>query len=202
MKYRFLFVLWIIIVGTSNSSLLLADDSKFSVALSYENYIYNNTPQDVIGINLEYYLSENISLNYNYNFSLEPHIQLLHSPIMTFLGWELIHPVLKELSNENEDEDSDPSWAIGAFLLSMAIPEGVNFHFPWRDQSNTGIVVSLNPFGFEYINGYETFSSGIALHARFGLGERFFISPLAGFKYTYKHSDLILRIGVSAGLRF
>jgi hypothetical protein len=192
----------VILLLIFSSALLCAEDNKFSVALSYEKHIYDNHPQNVLGINLEYFLSDNISLNYNYNFSLSPQPQWRHTPIMTYLGWELLYPVLREIAKDSEDESADPSWALTAFLLSVAIPEGVNFHFPWRDNSNTGIVVSLNPFGFEYINGYETFSSGITLQSRFGLGDNFFLSPLAGFNYAYKAKAMIFRIGLSAGMMF
>jgi len=182
--------------------IILAKDNKFSLAISYENHIQDNTPIDVVGLNFEYFLTDRISLNYNYNFSMEPHVQVRHTPIMSYLGWELLFPVLRELGNENEEETSDPSWAISAFLLSLAIPEGLNFHFPWRDNDNTGIILSVNPLGFDYYNDVETFSSGLSMQARFGIGERFFISPMAGFNYAYKPNEFVFRIGVLAGLVF
>lgn len=199
----------LLITGTIISLLFILTSEKatsngkfFNVAISYENQIFNNQPQDVLGFNLEFYITEKISLNYTYNFSLEPHAQWRHTPILSFWGWELMYPIMKELA-ENEDEElEDGSWAVAAFIMSMAIPEGVNFHFPWRDNDNTGIVLSLNPLGFEYLDGKESLSSGISMQARFGLGERLFVAPLAGFNYVFNNKEMVFRIGISAGIRF
>lgn len=174
----------------------------FNAAISYENQIYNNQPQDVLGFNLEFYITERISLNYTYNFSLEPHAQWRHTPILSFWGWELMYPILREISENDEKELEDGSWAVAAFIMSMAIPEGVNFHFPWRDNDNTGIVLSLNPLGFEYLDGNESLSSGLSMQARFGLGERLFVAPLAGFNYVFYNKEIVFRVGLSAGIRF
>jgi hypothetical protein len=193
-------ILAFFLVFIITTHIITAEDRKLNVAVSYENYIHDNVPIDVIGLNYEIFVTDKISLNYSYNFSLEPHVQVRHTPIMPYLGWELLYPVLRDLNNENEEESSDPSWAISAFVISLLIPEGVNFHFPWRDNENTGIVVSLNPLGYEYINNIETFSSGITLQSRFGIGEKFYVAPLAGFNYAYKPKEIVFRIGVAVGM--
>jgi hypothetical protein len=189
---------FLVFIITAN--LLNGEDRKISLAVSYQNIIQDNIPIDVLGVNYEIFVTDKISLNYSFDFSLEPHIQLRHTPIMSYLGWKLLYPALQDLQDENEEESSDPSWAISAFVLSLLIPEGVNFHFPWRDDANTGIIVSINPLGYDYFNSIESFSSGILLQSRFGFGEKFFIAPLAGFSYAYKPKEIIFRIGISAGI--
>lgn len=60
-------ILFFLYVITSNDA--LAKKRDVSIALTYENQINNNAFQDVLGINLEFFIYDNISLNYNYSIS-------------------------------------------------------------------------------------------------------------------------------------
>jgi len=189
-KLILIFLLSIIFV----SSKAQLEQGAFTIGLKYGRLHFEDNPDiNTYGVDMQYFLTDYISLNSNFNFGKG----FFHMPILTYIFADVI------MSDFSDVDEYD--WYSLIFFT-----EGVSFHLNIND--NFTISPYINPLGLEYIyfpqgsDAYKfestnnmsiAFTSGIRFNAV--LDDYIMLSPYVEYKKLWFSDVSGYAIGMTAG---
>jgi len=151
------------------------------------------------GLNAEYFINKNFSLNYQYSLGINQfNNTYLHYP-GAIAG---LVEILRTDSYYFTSGSNDDGWAY-IMILSCIIPEGVSFHtYPrkWLE-----IAPFINPFACDFNilnNDRSTLTFSLGLKTYIKPIYNFSITPYFGLKHIYRNSKAGSLFGFSVGYLF
>ncbi len=185
-------ILWLPLISSAQFEKKNFVLSATGAQIEYDSF----TPRNAYGLDLQYFVSDHVSLNYNLKFG-ERYVHLPAGAPVAVVA------LVMAVASAN---DGSGGLFVAGGLLAALLPEGVSFHA----NVNQNVVISpyINPLGFEWIKnanagGRDTWLTGSAgTKVNFLLGD-FVIAPYGEYKMLYGNYDNPgIGVGVSAGYRF
>ncbi|OGU39434.1 MAG: hypothetical protein A2X61_08270 [Ignavibacteria bacterium GWB2_35_12] len=195
MSFRIIFILTFLILSIS-SSYSQSDNSekhndiKISFGYRQSLVMFNNAGQ--FNVCLEYFVSDNISLDYSLAGNFSSYKTFIHAPLGLVGGLSLLSESLK----------SDYSTYDYLILLLMMIPEGVNYYIPMNEKMN--MVPYIHPLGYDYVIDDYSVTGSVGMKFEIEPFDNISLNPFAGIKIFYKHQSATFGfdIGLLFGIKF
>jgi len=180
MKFKYiLFALLLINISTFSQ-----EKKDLRIGIFVQMNSLKDVEQPMFGLNFEYFLNHNVSLNYKYGLGFNN-----QGKIMAHINPSILSLIFIQSPD--------------AIAFSFMIPEGVSYHF--YPKENLDVAPYINPLGSE-INMYD--EQTIVLSGSFGLNLH--IRPISDFSITpnlnatiiYSTLEVVPSIGISMNYNF
>ena len=162
---------------------------------------YGGKPVNGYGISIEPSITDYLSLNYKFalnyrgkdNFSVHGNPGSVVSPFM--------------FSMINLADSNNGGWIVLG-IVSLLIPEGVNFKYIPDGYSQLAFAAYINPIGVDYakkrpeLKRYLFMSGEIGAKAYFVVKKSFFLNAFGGIRTIYGFKNVGLSVGFQAGWVF
>ncbi len=172
---------------------------NFRVSAVSEISNFNNGSLTSYGINVEYFVHHNFSLNYHYSLGINQfHNTYLHYPGGVAGLVELFRTDSYYLNNTSGSD----GWGY-VILLAFILPEGVGFHTYPREWLE--LEPYINPFSTDFNildNKRSTITLSFGLKAHIKPVYNLSIAPHFGLKHIYKNAQVGTIFGISVGYLF
>jgi len=196
-KYLFIIVFLIpFYVLNAQTDSETTNSNPIFIGIGYERFIANLTPVNMFALDVELFVSNELSLNYNFSLGILNSKVYIHS----YAGLPAaLYLMLSNIGNENTANSSSDILNYISFLL-IFVPEGISYHFPMDNKMS--LVPYINPLGYEFLGDVNSFSSSIGMKMKINPISDLFIVPYVGIKYLYNLKMHAYNIGATAGLKF
>ncbi|MFA6571623.1 MAG: hypothetical protein WCT77_10360 [Bacteroidota bacterium] len=198
-KYIFYLLLFFLSITALNAE----DNSGISnkthgfIGFNFERQILNFKTINMFGVNIEAFISNNISVFYNFQIGFEGSDMYLHSSA-GFVGG--IYAISNNwFASDNYDDEEDTDFYRYTALILAFIPEGIGYHFPMSPQAE--LIPYINPLGYDYFSETKSFTSGLGVRLNYVPFGNLQISPYAGIRYFYYTGQKSFNLGINAGFR-
>lgn len=172
---------------------------KVIMTATYNRGFFETSSFDMIGLNLEIFVSKNLSLNYSVLLGGDGRIFALHSTGGLVGGIHLLGYALDAIAED--DEESLSAFYGVSTIFALMLPEGVNLHLPLSQYVN--LVPYFHPLGYDYFGNGETLSSSVGMKVMYNIDDKLLVIPQIGVSIFYANENTTnYNLGVSVGYRF
>jgi hypothetical protein len=192
------FIIILILFAVNANSAETKD--KWLFTISYDKAFFNEETVNIYGLNIELFVTENISLNYSVKYGALSNDYYFHTTAGIIGGYDILANIIKnELHNYNEDDNSLDLLYTGSVIL-MILPEGINFNYPLSNYIS--LSTSFHPFGYDYFKYRGSLSTAVGFRLIYNLSENMVLIPNAGCTLLYNYKDhLTYSLGIAFGVK-
>jgi hypothetical protein len=192
-KILLLILLFVLISPESNAR-------DYSVTATYGKNFLSGGSVDMLGINLEIFLTDNLSINYSASFGNNKHGLFYHTTGGLVSGLYLLINSPDALNGSNENDESSSGFIYGSSVFLMILPEGINYYIPLSQYITLGAY--CNPFGYDYFDTGNSLTSAVGVKLVYHLSEHLILVPQMGINIIYAHENpAVLNLGLSVGFK-
>ncbi|MFH1051568.1 MAG: hypothetical protein V1779_11660 [bacterium] len=178
-------------------SQLSAKDNIILTASYNKNFFSNNT-LDMYGLNLEIFITKNVSINYSLMLGSDGRNLALHTTGGVIGGINMLGYAIEE--DYYDDEESSSGFIYGSSVIMMILPEGINIHVPLSQY--VSLVPYIHPLGYDYIGNDRTVSSSVGLKVMYNINDKIVLIPQAGVSLFYStENHTSYNLGLSVGVK-
>src|SRR3989339_790305 len=185
--------------GKSTSSSIF--QTGWTAALTPDLTFYGNQQVWSMGISFEPSVTDFLSLNYKFSLSYKDNkLYSVHGTPGTVVSPYMLMFALEADSNRG-------GWVFLS-ILTLLLPEGVNFKIHPRNFSQFAFSIYVNPFGVDYARRLETLPKTIymsgetGIKAYFQVKDNFFAGAYGGIRGIYRFGKLGFTAGFQIGYVF
>jgi hypothetical protein len=173
----------------------------FALTGTYSKNFMSGGAVDMYGLNMEIFITDNLSLNYSFAVGNRNNFSYYHSPAGLIGGISVFLNVTDQNDQSSDDEESSTSMKYGGAVLVMLLPEGINYYFPLSQYVTIGAY--CNPLGYDFFRDNDaSFSSSLGLKFMYHLNEHFILVPQIGMSFFYtNHDPTVFNLGLSIGYK-
>jgi len=172
---------------------------KVILTATYNKSFFETRSCDMVGLNLEIFISKNVSLNYSVLLGGDGRNFALHSTGGLVGGIHLLGYALDAIA-EDDGESSSAFYGVST-IFALMLPEGVNLHLPLSQYVT--LVPYIHPLGYDYFGPQETLSSSLGLKVMYNIDDKLLVIPQIGVSLFYASENTTnYNLGVSVGYKF
>ncbi|MFC2130052.1 hypothetical protein ACFLSQ_01335 [Bacteroidota bacterium] len=193
-------IITILVLFTVLTTTGLVANDKMILTGTYNRVFFSQETVDMYGVNLEIFISKNVSVNYSLTMGNSHHGLHLHTTAGVVGGIYLFGLGAEDEEEYYEDEEGSSGFLYGSSIVSMLLPEGINVHFPLSRYIS--VCASIHPFGYNYFKEGNSLSSSLGVKLIYNLSDNLVLIPHAGLSLLYNHRDVTTyNMGLSFGFK-
>ncbi len=153
-------IIYLVFLSAISQNLIAKDN--FIVSATYNKNFFSENIIDMYGINIEIFITKNISINYSLTLGSDGRNLALHTTGGIIGGINLLGYAIED--DYYDDEESSSGFIYGSSVIMMVLPEGINIHVPLSKYIS--LVPYIHPLGYDYIFNDRTISSWTKIYVQ------------------------------------